>query len=225
MAWSYRDAIFGALLLPATQALGPGEKLQAIAPSEIFFTYLKSTLLVGFVVSLPVFFWQVWGFVSPGLYPSEKRVAVPFVGASTLLFAGGAYFGYRLVFPVVFAFFASFRSSFVEPSWTMSEVFSLTTQLVLAFGVCFEVPVLIFFLVASGIVEARQLLGWTKYAVLVAFVAAAILTPTPDAVTQTLLAGPLIALYLLGIAVAWLFSKRKPAPSAEKQVATSPSPP
>ncbi len=221
-AWMAREEIFRALLEPATRALGPdGGKLQAISPAEIFFTYLKSALLAGFVLSVPVFFWQIWAFIAPGLYPSEKRVALPFVIVSSLLFAGGALFAHSFVFPTVFAFFASFRSDFVEPAWTMAQVFSLTTQLIIAFGVCFELPVIVFFLAASGIADTRQLLGWTKYAVLAAFVAAAILTPTPDMVTQTLLAGPLIALYLLGIGVAWIFTKRKTAPSDEKSVATT----
>jgi sec-independent protein translocase protein TatC len=102
----------------------------------------------------------------------------------------------------------------------MREVFSLTTQLILAFGVCFEMPVVVFFLALSGIVTPRQLFGWTKYAVLVSFLVAAVLTPTPDVVTQTLLAGPLIGLYLLGVAVAWLLTPR--AKSEEKSAVAAP---
>jgi sec-independent protein translocase protein TatC len=221
-AWSFGEDLFRMLLAPAIAALGPdGGKLQAISPAEIFFTYLKVALLAGFVLTLPVFFWQIWAFVAPGLYPSEKRVALPFVLVASLLFVAGAVFAHQLVFPAVFSFFASYRSDFVDPAWTMREVFSMTTQLILAFGVCFEMPVLVFFLAMSGIVTPRQLLGWTKYAVLAAFVVAAVLTPTPDAVTQTLLAGPLIALYLLGIGLAWLFGARqpKPEPSSEKSIA------
>jgi sec-independent protein translocase protein TatC len=159
-------------------------------------------------------FWQIWAFIAPGLYPSEKKAALPFVLVSTVLFASGTVFAHQLVFPSVFSFFASFRSDFVDPSWAMREVFSLTTQLILAFGVCFEMPVVVFFLALSGIVTPRQLFGWTKYAVLVSFLVAAVLTPTPDVVTQTLLAGPLIGLYLLGVAVAWLLTPR--AKSEEK---------
>ena len=111
-AWSFSEEIFGFLLAPATAALGPdGGTLQAIAPTEIFFTYLKCALLAGFVISLPVTFWNIWGFVAPGLYQSERRFALPFVLVSTLLFAGGGAFGYTFVFPLVFEFFASFSSS------------------------------------------------------------------------------------------------------------------
>jgi sec-independent protein translocase protein TatC len=216
LAWTAREQIFGVLLEPALAALGPdGGKLVAISPAEIFFTYLKASLLVGFVLTVPVFFWQVWAFVAPGLYPTEKRFALPFVVVSSALFALGAWFAHSFVFATVFEFFASFRSELVEPNWTMKEVFSLTTQLILAFGVCFEMPVLVFFLAAAGIVEPRQLLAWTKYAVLLCFIAAAILTPTPDMVTQTLLAVPLIVLYLLGVAVAFVFARKKTAPAAD----------
>jgi sec-independent protein translocase protein TatC len=213
--WEFRERIFAELLTPATQALGPdGGVLQAIAPTEIFFTYLKSAFLAGFVLSLPVTFWQVWAFVAPGLYPGEKRMAVPFVLVSTLLFAGGALFGYAVVFPLVFEFFASFSSDFVESAWTMREVFALTTRLLLAFGVGFELPVVVFFLSAAGILTPGQLLRGFKYAVLVAFVVAAILTP-PDVVSQVLLAGPLLLLYLLGVAVAWVFTPDRSRAASE----------
>ena len=222
LAWTYSEELFRILLAPAIAALGPGGgKLQAISPTEIFFTYMKVSLLAGFVFTVPVFFWQIWSFVAPGLYASEKKVALPFVVVASLLFVGGAVFAHQLVFPTVFTFFASFRNDFVEPVWTMHEVFSMTTELILAFGLCFEMPVLVFFLALSGIVTPRQLFGWTKYAVLVSFIVAAVLTPTPDAVTQTLLAGPLIALYLLGVGIAWLFTGKKKSASEEKSVATT----
>jgi len=222
LAWAYSEDLFRVLLAPALAALGPdGGKLQAISPAEIFFTYMKVALLAGFVLTVPVFFWQIWAFVAPGLYPAERKVALPFVGVASSLFVGGAVFAHQLVFPAVFTFFASFRNEFVDPAWTMREVFSMTTQLILAFGVCFEMPVLVFFLALSGIVTPRQLFGWTKYAVLVSFVLAAVLTPTPDAVTQTLLAGPLVALYLIGVGVAWLFgAKKRERPAASAVVKT-----
>jgi sec-independent protein translocase protein TatC len=220
--WSYKEETFALLLRPALRALAPdGGRLQALAPGEIFFTYIKCTLLVGFVAALPVVFWQIWGFVAPGLYPREKRLAFPFVLVSTLLFLGGAAFGYFVVFPIMFAFFSSFENQYVEAAWTMREVFSFTVQMFLAFGVAFELPVLVFFLALAGIVDARQLVGGFKYAVLGAFVLSAVLTPTPDIVTQTLLAGPLIVLYLLGVGAAWLFSRRRAAAEPESTPATT----
>ncbi len=207
-SWSFREEIFGRLLAPATQALGEGAALQAIAPTEIFFTYLKCALLAGFVLSLPVTFWQLWSFIAPGLYASEKRFAIPFVLVSTLLFGGGASFGYFVVFPLIYEFFASFSSDFVESAWTMREVFALTTRLFLAFGVGFELPVVVFFLAASGIVEPMALLRGVRYGVLIAFVLGALLTP-PDVVSQVLLAAPLTVLYVIGVGVGWLFSPRR----------------
>lgn len=222
VCWNFREETFALLLRPALTALAPdGGRLQALAPGEIFFTYIKCSLLVGFVVSLPVVFWQIWSFVAPGLYPKEKRLALPFVLISTLLFVGGASFGYAVVFPIMFAFFSSFENQYVEAAWTMREVFSFTVQMFLAFGVAFELPVLVFFLALAGIVDARQLLRGFKYAVLGAFVVSAVLTPTPDIVTQTLLAGPLVLLYLLGVGAAWLFTRRR---QASAEIETTPAP-
>ena len=207
LAWNFKEAIFGFILQPAVRALGSGQ-LQAIAPTEIFFTYLKSALLAGFVLVLPVIFWQLWAFIAPGLYDKEKRVALPFVLASTLLFLVGCGFGHQVVFPLMFQFFQGFESEFVVAAWTMREVFGLTTRLFLAFGFAFELPVLVVFLALAGIVEARQLLTWSPYAVLLAFVVGAILTPA-DVVSQVFLAVPLVGLYFLGVGAAFLFAPKR----------------
>lgn len=208
LAWNFSEQIFSLLMEPAVAALGEGRSLQAIAPTEIFFTYLKSALLAGFIFALPVIFWQLWAFVSPGLYSSEKNAALPFVVVSTLLFICGAWFGYSQVFPLMFRFFTGFDSDFVQSAWTMREVFALTTRLFLAFGVSFEMPVLVFFLSVTGIVDPMTLLRGTPYAVLGVFVLAALLTP-PDWVSQIFLGVPMIALYLLGVGVALIFGRRR----------------
>ena len=135
LSFNQAEAIFGFLVDPVMAALPEGTKLQAIRPTEIFITYLWCAVLAGFLFALPVFFFHVWRFIAPGLYPDEKRMVVPFVVFSSGLFGGGAIFGYTMVFPVVFGFFTSFDSGFAESAWTMSEVFSLTTKLFLAFGV------------------------------------------------------------------------------------------
>lgn len=215
VCWGFAEPLFNWLLAPALEALGPdGGRLQAIAPTEIFFTYLKCALLAGFVLSLPVFFWQLWAFIAPGLYPAEKKAAIPFVLVSTVLFATGAGFGYEVVFPLIFRFFADFSADFVESAWTMREVFALTTRLILAFGTGFELPVVVFFLSVTGIVTPGQLLRGAKYAFLGAFVLGAVLTP-PDVVSQILLAGPLMALYLVGVGVAWVVTPRRRASAEE----------
>jgi len=212
LTWWLREEIFGALLRPATAALENGRgALQALAPTEIFFTYMKCALLGGLVLASPVCFWQAWHFIAPGLYPREKRTALPFVATSTLLFAGGGSFGYFVVFPLVFQFLAQFESQFVTAAWSMREVFTFTTQLFLAFGIAFELPILVFFLALAGVVDARQLWRRTPYAILIIFTVAAILTP-PDWVSQVLLGIPMVLLYLLGTAAAWFF-----APGSERR--------
>jgi sec-independent protein translocase protein TatC len=220
-SFSYAEQIFGFLLAPATDALAAqGSKLQAIAPTEIFFTYIKCALLSGFVLTLPVTFWHLWSFVAPGLYDSERKAIIPFVVFSSGLFAGGAIFGYILVFPIVFQFFNSWDNEWVVSAWTMKEVFSLTTRLFLAFGVAFELPVFVFFLAITGIVSARQLFAGTPYAVLAVFVVGAILTP-PDFVSQILLAVPMLILYLAGAAVAWIFDPQRRAERLARRQAAS----
>ena len=219
IAWSYSEQIFGYLLAPAVAALGPGEQtLQAIAPTEIFFTYLKCAVLAGFVMSIPVTFWQLWAFVAPGLYPSERNTIVPFVSISSLLFCGGAFFGYSMVFPLMFDFFTQFDSDFVRSAWTMREVFNLTTRLFLAFGIAFELPVFVFFLSVAGIVDARTLFRGTPYAVLCVFITAALLTP-PDWVSQIFLAIPMVVLYLLGVGVAFLFGGSRKSKTQSEEAA------
>ncbi|MEB2345159.1 MAG: twin-arginine translocase subunit TatC [Deltaproteobacteria bacterium] len=218
VAWWFREAIFRELLRPAVAALArEGGHLQAIAPGEIFFTYLKGAALAGFVLALPGVLWQVWAFIAPGLYPGEKKLAVPFVLTSTLLFVAGAFFGHRFVFPAMFTFLGEFESEFVQAAWSMREVWSMTTSMFLAFGVAFQLPVVVFFLASAGILTVRQLLRYFPYAILINFVIGAVLTPSPDWVSQSMLAVPMCVLYLLGVGVAWLFGgKRARGTSGEK---------
>ena len=209
LSFNFAEQIFGFLLAPATEALGAkNSQLQAIAPTEIFFTYIKCAILSGFVLTLPVTFWQIWSFIAPGLYDNERRAIFPFVIFSSGLFAGGAIFGYSVVFPIVFQFFNSWDNEWVVSAWTMKEVFGLTTRLFLAFGIAFELPLFVFFLAMTGIVSSKQLFAGTPYAIVLMFILGALLTP-PDFVSQIFLAGPMIVLYLAGVAVAWLFDPQR----------------
>jgi sec-independent protein translocase protein TatC len=209
VAWWAREGIFRALLRPAVDALADeGGALQAIAPGEIFFTYLKGAFLGGFVLALPAILWQLWAFVAPGLYAGEKKLAIPFVVASTLLFLVGAGFGHQLVFPLMFAFLGGFESEFVKAAWTMREVWSMTVNLFLAFGIAFQLPVLVFFLASAGILPVQKLMRYFPNAVLINFIVAAILTPA-DWVSQVMLAIPMCGLYLLGVGAAWAFGGKR----------------
>jgi sec-independent protein translocase protein TatC len=217
LSWTFKERIFRALLAPAVRALGAqGGHLQAIAPGEIFFTYLEGAVLGGFVLALPVVLWQAWAFVSPGLYTTERRFAVPFVAVTTLLFLTGSLFGHQVVFPFMFQFLSGFESEFVQSAWSMREVFDLTTRLFLAFGLAFELPVVVYFLALSGIVDVKGLMRGFPYAVLGIFILGAIITP-PDWVSQVMVAVPMCVLYLLGVAAAWLFGGRRARHGRETQ--------
>jgi len=223
LAWAWKEQIFAALLAPAVRALHGGKgHLQAIAPGEIFFTYMKGALLAGFVIALPVVLWQAWSFIAPGLYPTEKKFAVPFVSVSTLLFVSGALFGHQFVFPIMFAFLSNFENEFVQAAWSMSEVFSMTTTMFLAFGASFEMPVVVFFLASAGILSVGQLLRGFPYAILACFILGAVLTPSTDWVSQTMLAVPMMVLYLLGVLAAWLFGGRRSRATSSALTLTDP---
>jgi sec-independent protein translocase protein TatC len=155
-----------------------------------------------------VIFFQIWRFIAPGLYQHEKRVLLPFTLISTLCFLGGAAFGYFVVFPPAFRFLIGYASDILDPMPGVSEYFSLALRLLLAFGAVFELPVLMVFLAKVGIVNAQFLRKHRKYAILAAFVIAAILTPTPDVVNQFFMAGPLILLYEVSIYAVRLFASR-----------------
>jgi sec-independent protein translocase protein TatC len=203
--------VFEILMNPAVAAVRErGHTLIAVAPPELFFTYVKSAILAGFIVSIPVTLYQVWAFIAPGLYPSERRFAAPFVLATTLLFLSGCLFGYVVAFPFVFEYFLSLEADYVTTSWTTQNIFSFMSRLYVAFGLSFQLPIAMFFLSLSGIVSAKSLASGRRYAFVVMFVAAAILTP-PDVVSQVFLALPLVVLYEGGIWVSRLAERRRTA--------------
>ncbi len=149
---------------------------------------------------------QIWRFISPGLYYHEKRLLIPFTVISTLCFVGGAAFGYFVVFPPAFRFLVGYSSDFLEAMPSVDEYFSLALRLFLAFGIIFELPVFMVFLAKIGLVNKPFLVKNRKYAFLISFIVAAILTPTPDVVNQLLMAGPLVLLYEVSIVAVALFA-------------------
>ena len=161
------------------------------------------------LLASPVIFLQIWRFVAPGLYRHEKRVLLPFTAISTLCFLGGAAFGYFVVFPPAFRFLVGYASETLAPLPAVSEYFSLSLRLLLAFGIVFELPVFMVFLAKIGVVNTAFLRRNRKYAVLISFVAAAILTPTPDVVNQLFMAGPLLVLYEVSILAVAAFARKK----------------
>jgi sec-independent protein translocase protein TatC len=166
------------------------------------------SLVAAVFVALPVILYQLWKFVVPGLETTEARYARWFVFFGTLFFLAGASFCYALVFPVGFPFFLQeYADIGIDPVLRISEYLSFTSRMMLAFGVTFEMPVIIFFLARAGIVDHRQLIAFSRYAVLLIFIVAAVLTPTPDAASQLMMAIPLLFLYAISIGVAYFFGK------------------
>jgi sec-independent protein translocase protein TatC len=203
--------LFEILMAPAIDAVrSSGHTLIAVAPSELFMSYLKTILLTGFVVTMPVTLWQLWAFVAPGLYENEKRLALPFVFSTTLLFIVGCAFSYFFALPLIFGYFVSLEADYVQTSWTTQAVFSSVSGMYLAFGFSFELPIVLVALALAGVVTPQWLAANRKYAILIAFIVGAILTP-PDATSQIMLSVPLCLLYELSIWVSRLLV-RKPAP-------------
>jgi sec-independent protein translocase protein TatC len=148
-------------------------------------------LVCGVLLASPVIFWQIWRFVAPGLYQHEKKAVLPFTFLSTICFLGGAAFGYFVVFPPAFRFLVGYSTDFLSPMPAVTEYFSLSLRLLIAFGVIFELPILMVFLAKIGVVDVAFLNKNRKYAILINFIIAAILTPTPDVVNQMLMGVPL----------------------------------
>lgn len=155
----------------------------------------------------PVIFSQIWRFIAPGLYQHEKKVLIPFTFLSSLCFLGGATFGYLVVFPPAFQFLTSYSTGHLTIMPAVNEYFSLALRLLIAFGVIFELPVFMVLLAKVGLVNARMLRQYRRYAFLLAFVIAAILTPTPDVVNQLMMAIPLVVLYEVSIVAVWGFGR------------------
>jgi sec-independent protein translocase protein TatC len=210
--WGFRTQIFRFLTQPLRQSL-PGVQFIAIGPAEAFLLYMKMAVFVGIFVAMPYVLYQVWAFVSPGLHAHERRYVLPFIFFGSLFFIGGGLFGHYLLFPMTFGFLATFGGEEIKLMPRVAEYFSFYSWFLLGIGLIFQTPVVIFVLSRIGLVTPRFLLRHFKYAVLIAFIVAAVITPTPDAVTQSALALPMLGLYLLGVLVAWLFGRPRRTPA------------
>lgn len=199
------EPILNFMMVPVEAVLPEGSKMVAIEVQETFFTALKVAFFSAFIISLPVIFWQMWLFLSPGLYANEKKIIIPFVAGATFMFLLGATFSYYIVVPFGFEFLVTFGSQVVSVMPSIGKYVSFFTKIVFGFGVAFELPVITFFLAVVGVVNDQMMKDFFKYAVVLIFVFAALLTP-PDVVTQFLMAGPLILLYIVSIYIARIFN-------------------
>lgn len=207
LCWNWARPIFAFLEKPLTQFLPEGEKLAFTGLVDPFMLYVKVAALAGVFVASPVILHQAWLFLSPALYRNERKIATLFIVVTTVFFALGGYFGYAVAFPMVCKFLLNVGRDFRQVI-TINEYFSMASKVILGLGLVFELPVVILFLARLGVVTHRMLLRYFRYAVLIVFVIAAIITPTPDIATQSIFAVPMIALYLFGVLVAWIFGKR-----------------
>lgn len=208
--FGFVDQIWDFLVSPMNEALdATGRGTMAITePLEGFMTLLKVAGVAGIGAASPIISWQFWKFVAPGLYPKEKRLVVPLVFSSTFLFLGGAVFCYLVIFQFAFPFFIEVNPEGVEAVLSMQAYLSVATRLLLAFGLSFQLPVVVFFLSRAGLIDHKDMTKFFKYAVVAMFVVSAMLTP-PDIVSQLLMAGPLIVLYGVGIIISWLTSTKE----------------
>jgi sec-independent protein translocase protein TatC len=226
LSFTYSEDIFRFIMFPLKYNLNfsvknmdihfvPKDKLQNtklvfLAPAEAFWMNIKVAFVVGLILALPVIFHQLWKFISPGLLQKEKKYIIPFIILATSLFLVGAAFCFFIVLPFAMEFLLTYKvGDFLSPMLSVGNYVDFCLKFILAFGAIFELPIAIIFFTRMGIVTPKTLAKNRKYAVLLAFVAAAILTPTPDAFNQTLMAVPMIVLYEVGVIVSRIFIRRK----------------
>ena len=197
------------ILAPTLRTLPPGEALLILKPGEGFAFYLDVALIGGVILSAPFVAYQVWRFIAPGLYAREKKFAVPFVMLTTLGSLGGALFTHYVMFPSTIAFLGGFHSATMKFTPRVEDTFDLYKLMLIGMILVFQIPTVVFFLAKMRMVTARFLWRHIKYAVLVAFIAAAVMTPSADPWNQTLFALPIVALYVISIGIAWAAGPRR----------------
>jgi len=208
IALPFSERIVDWLARPVTKL---GYDLVFTAPAEAFWVQMKVGLIAGIFIAAPVILWQVWGFIAPGLHQHERKYAVPFVLICSIMFIMGGAFSLFVVTPYALTFLLSYARAGLKPMITIQNHIDFLLKFTLAFGAVFELPLALTLLARMGVVNHRMLAKNRKYAILCAFIAGAVLTPTPDAFNQAMMAGPLIVLYEVGIVCARLFGRR-PAP-------------
>jgi sec-independent protein translocase protein TatC len=213
ITFTFIQRIYSFMMAPTMAVLPAGSRLMYTEPGEAFSLYITLSMIVGTILASPFIMYQVWLFIAPGLYTNEKRLAIPFVVLSTLGMVGGAVFNHYIMFPWMMRFFAGFNTQDLLFMPKLDSVFSLYTKFLLAMVAVFQMPTLVYFLAKMRLVTARFLAAQFKYAILLIFILSAVITPTGDPVTQTVFAAPMVGLYLLGIAIAWIVGPKGKAAS------------
>ncbi|HIP15119.1 MAG TPA: twin-arginine translocase subunit TatC [Sulfurimonas autotrophica] len=216
VAFYFYEPILEWMTLPLKKVLPDNSYMIATGVPEVFFTAVKVSLFTGFLIALPFILYQFWLFIAPGLYEHEKRYIWPFVFFASGMFFMGAAFAYYVVVPYGFAFLVNFAEQVVTVAPKINEYVGFFTKIMIGFGIAFELPVLTFFLALLGLVDDHTLKSFFKYAIILIFVLAALLTP-PDVVTQLLMAIPLIILYGVSILIAKIVNPYKPLDDEEEE--------
>ena len=203
------DTIFNFILAPTRAALPAGVKLIYTQPGEAFSLYITIALIAGAVVASPFIMLQVWLFIAPGLYANEKKLAIPFVLLTTVGFLSGAAFNHYISFPYMMIFFGSFNTPDLAFMPKLEDVFGLYSKMLIGLGLVFQMPAVVYFMARMHLVTARFLAKHFKYAILIIFVAAAVITPSGDMMTQAIFAAPMLGLYVLSIGIAWAFQPKR----------------
>lgn len=218
VGWWKAERIFGFMQGPIVTALHAhklDEKLVYTNPVDPFNMYLKVALIAGLFIASPFVLYQVWAFIAPGLYRHERRYVLPFLFSTVGLFLAGGAFGYKMVYPAALDFLIGYGAQF-QPMITIHEYTNLFLTVILGMGIIFEMPILIFFLALMGIVSAGWMWRNLRYSILAIFIIAAIMTPTTDILNMCIFAAPMVALYVLSIAIAWLVHPRQRKARAAK---------
>jgi sec-independent protein translocase protein TatC len=216
LGFAFINRVVDFILFPTRQTLPPGGRLIYTQPGEAFGLYIQISLIVGITIAMPYIMFQLWRLVAPIIPPAGRRFAFPFAHFTTVGFLVGAAFTHFIAFPYMMAFFASFNTPELLFMPKISDVFDLYTKMLIGMGVVFQMPTIVFFLAKAGLVSARLLWRSFRYAFLIIFVAAAVITPTGDMVTQAIFAAPMIGLYILSIIIAWVFGKTRITPDLDE---------
>jgi len=209
IAFIFINDIFSFIMRPMQRMLPAGQTLIYTDPSEAFMLQIKIALMAGLILASPVVFAQLWLFIAPGLYQHEKRLAIPFVVMSTVLFAAGAAFSHYAVFPLVWKFFASFTTDYLTYMPRVEPAFAIYLRLILALGITFQLPTIVLFLAPMGMITPRFMIKNFKYAILLITIAAAVLSPDGGGVGMVVMGAPVIFLYIISIGLAWVFGKKR----------------
>jgi sec-independent protein translocase protein TatC len=211
--WLVSDKILAFLLTPVRKHLFAGGDIIFISLTEPFMVYMKASAIAAIFLSAPFMLWQFWGFVAPGLYKTERRAGALFIILGTVFFVAGGAFGYYVALPITARWLLSLGSEF-KAQLTLQSAFEFENKMLLGAGLVFEMPIIILVLSRFGIVTPGFLLRHFRMAVMIIAIAAAVITPSGDALTMTVFALPMIALYLLGIAFAWIAARPSPEATA-----------